>query len=127
MRVPSGIALAIFVVACTGERVGEEAVDAAASGGGQSGSGGTAGAVGGSGGSAGISDPDAGAGPVVLADGRDCPADLRVSAGALTWVDQGSLQNSAQDGVVATMPAAGCGTDAGSCITILASDQNSPS
>jgi hypothetical protein len=62
----------------------------------------------------------------VLAGGRDCPIDLRVNAGAVTWVDQGSLQNSAQDGVVATIPAAGC-ANPDACMTVLASDQASPS
>jgi len=102
---------ALLVLACTGEPVGEATTDGgagAAGGGGQAGS-------------------DAGAdGLRVLAEGRDCPADLRVAAGSVTWVDQGSLQNSATDGVVATLPATGCSDDAGGCIVELAKDQLSP-
>jgi hypothetical protein len=63
---------------------------------------------------------------LVLAEARNCPADLRVSNGTVTWVDQGSLQNSATDGVVATMPVTGCGDDGGTCIVELATNQLSP-
>jgi sugar lactone lactonase YvrE len=69
---------------------------------------------------------DSGTGPEVLASGRDCPSDLRVSSGAIVWVDQGSLQNGTTDGVLATMPAAGC-PEGGACIITLAADQHSPS
>jgi hypothetical protein len=101
-----------LVVACTGPTVGpgQDSVDA---GDGASGAGG----VGGSGGS--------GAGAIVLAGGRDCPADLRVHQGVVIGIDQGSLQNNSDDGVLATVPAAGC--DGGACITELATDQRSPS
>lgn len=114
--------------ACTGERVGEVSSDAGGSqSGGASGSAGST--SGGAGGSAGVAGSDAGLPETlrVLADHRDCPADLEVVAGSLTWVDQGSIQNSAMDGLVATMPAAGCDDDAGACISVLASNQNSPS
>jgi hypothetical protein len=68
---------------------------------------------------------DAGDGAIVLAGGRDCPADLRVHQGVVIWVDQGSLQNNGEDGVLATVPAAGC--DGGACVTELATEQRSPS
>lgn len=126
VRALGAAGLAVTLGACTGDRVGE-----VSSTGGTSGSGGTSGATsGGAGGSAGSdagSDASVPDGLRVLADHRDCPADLEVVGGELTWVDQGSIQNSAEDGLVATMPAAGCDDDAGSCINVLASDQNAPS
>ncbi len=85
-----------------------------------------AGGQGGTAGAAGAKDSGPDDGVLVLAGGRDCPSDLRVAAGSVTWVNQGSLQQSAQDGVVATMPTTGCGADAGSCIVTLAADQPSP-
>lgn len=111
--------LALGAASCTGAPVGESASDAAAGSGGDDG--GVDAALDATG-------DGAGAGGVqVLAAGRDCPADLRVVGGTITWVDQGSLQSSGKNGVVATMPAAGCGDDAGSCIVVLATDQSSPS
>lgn len=129
MRALAAAWLAISVAGCTGERVGEIASQSGGAGG--AGTGGVSGAA--SGGASGNAGSDAGSdsgvpdGVRVLADQRNCPADLEVVAGTLTWVDQGSSQNSAKDGVVATMPAVGCEDDAGSCISVLASDQNSPS
>jgi hypothetical protein len=132
-RVLGAISLAVTLGACTGNRVGEVGSTAGGAAG-TSGSGGLSGSTsGGSGGAAGSSKSDAGSdadvpdGVRVLADHRDCPADLEVEGGEVIWVDQGSLQNSAKDGVVATMPAAGCDDDAGSCISVLASAQHSPS
>ncbi len=110
------LAAALAVGACTGDPVGESPADS-----------GTGGAT-----DAGAdSTPDAptdagGASAQVLAAGRDCPSDLRVSGGSVLWVDQGSLQNSGKDGVVATMPAVGCSDDSGVCIVTLASQQHSP-
>jgi hypothetical protein len=131
MRSLWAASLAVALSACTGDRVGEVA-STSGGGAGTSATGGTAGATtGGTGGSAGSTDagsdsavPD---GVRVLADHRDCPVDLEVVGGELTWVDQGSLQNSAKDGLVATMPAAGCDDDAGSCISVLVGAQDSPS
>lgn len=107
--------LAMTAVACTGEPVGEIAADAGGSGGNPDASTTDGGGAGGSTSAA-----------EVLAAGRDCPADFRVVAGTVTWVDQGSLQNSANDGLVATMPAAGCADDSGGCVTLLAENQRSP-
>jgi Domain of unknown function (DUF5050) len=110
------------LAACQGHTVGEAAPDAA---------GGAAGSDAGPD-AAPDADGDADTGTggqstvEVLATGRDCPIDLRVVGGSLIWVDQGSLQNGSTDGVVATMPADGCGDDAGACATALATNQQSP-
>lgn len=125
MRALGAAWLAISLSACTGDRVGEVGTTTGGSAGSTSGGAGGAGTGGAAGSGGGVdAGPD---GLRVLADHRDCPADLAVEAGSLTWVDQGSLQNSALDGVLATMPALGCDDDAGSCISVLASDQSSPS
>jgi hypothetical protein len=120
---------ALFLVGCTGERVGElQSASGGSAGVANDAGGGSAGvATGGAGGSAGQDSGPPPDGLRVLADHRDCPVDLDVSGGTLTWVDQGSIQNSAMDGLIATMPAAGCDDDAGACISVLASDQHSPS
>lgn len=121
LRIALGL---VLLSACAGPTVGGEASGSDA-GDGASGAAGTAGQAGQAGQDAGS---DAGnAEPRVLAAGRDCPSDLRVKNGVIVWVDQGSLQNGAQDGVLATMPASGCDGDAASCVTVLATDQHSPS
>lgn len=66
---------------------------------------------------------DAGCPPVELASSRDCPSDLAVANGRVYWVDQGSVQNSARDGMVASVPIGGC--DA--CAITHASGEVSPS
>ncbi len=124
----AGVVAIALCAACTGPTVGgSDDPDAAGGSAGAAGSDGGAGA-GGADASTDASDADGGQlGPQILASGRDCPSDLRVHAGVVVWVDQGSLQKSAYDGVVATVPAEGCSGEAGSCITVLASDQPSPS
>jgi len=61
--------------------------------------------------------------PAEIAGARDCPVDLAVANGRVYWVDQGSTQNSATDGVVASA-AIDCATD---CVTVHASNERSPS
>ena len=70
---------------------------------------------------------DGGCPPITLASARDCPVDLSVTNGRVYWVDQGSVQNSAQDGVVASVPIGGCADDASACVVVHASNERSPS
>ncbi len=70
---------------------------------------------------------DGGCPPIALATTRDCPVDLAVTNGRVYWVDQGSVQNSAQDGVVASVPVGGCTDGSSACIVVHASNERSPS
>lgn len=111
-RAPAWGLLSLFAWACTGEPVGELVTDA-----GSGGQGGDAAAD---------ADAGAGAGPEWLAVGLDCPSDLRVSGGTLSFVEQGSLQASGKDGRVRTLPASGCPDGGSACALTLADGQGSP-